>query len=245
MKIITARRTRDGGANLEQISARRTWMDETPEKHAYMCFPLNLTNKLGWGVSFPRDIRVVWDGITDTTPDHITVLEGSEFVSTTRGNATLSFNSCLKFTTDEETSILAMPVPNLFTRGAQCYTTLISTSFYLHELPLSWRLTEPDQEIFIPAGTPVAALLPISLTSLEQDYELQIQEEHPDQSYWAEVRKYGEFADAGNAVADWSKMYREALDYNGNTVGKHETKSIKLKTVICPWSGRTYEVENS
>lgn len=231
-------------ANIEQLQAKREWMDDTPDRHAYMCFPLNLTNRLGWGISFPEDIRFVWDGVTDTTPDHIKILEGEKFVHSYRGNATLSFTTGLRFITDSQTSMLAMPVPNLFVRGAQCYTTLISTSFFIHMLPLAWRVTEPNIEIHIPAGTPVASVLPISLTNLQEDYELCVSDELPTQEYWEEVRKYGDEAEIKNGVGDWSKMYREAVNYRGETVGEHETKSIKLKTVTCPFTGETYEVED-
>lgn len=230
-------------ANIEQLDAKRGWMDETPERHAYMCFPLNLTNRLGWGISFPEDIRFIWDGITDTTPDHIKVLEGEKFVGTQRGNATLSFNTGLRFITDESTSMLAMPVPNAFIRGVQCYTTLISTSFFIHMLPIAWRVLEPNLEIVIPAGTPVATVLPISLTKLQSDYELQIVEDQPAGEYWDEVKKYGDVTIIKNGVGDWSKMYRDAVDYNGDPIGSHETKSIRLKTVTCPATGKTYTVE--
>lgn len=232
-------------ANIEQLATKRGWMDDTPEKHAYQCFPLSVTNRLGWGISFPVDIKFIWDGVTDTTPDHVTILEGHEFVNTYRGNATVSFTTGLKFTTDETTSMLAMPVPNLFIRGAQAYTTLISTSFFIHMLPLAWRLTEPDVEVHIPAGMPVATVMPVSLTGLQEDYELCVSEELPSQDYWDEVRKYGDAVEIKNGVGDWSRMYREALNYRGDVVGRHETKSIRLKTVTCPFTGQTYEVEDS
>lgn len=239
MSVISVTRAYPDAANIEQLQARREWMDDTPEKHAYMCFPLNLTNRLGWGVSFPEEIRFVWDGITDTTPDHITILSGEKYVYTGRGNATISFNTGLIFKTDEQTTMLTMPVPNLFIRGAQCYTTLISTSFYFHTLPIAWRLTEPNIEIVIPANTPIATVLPLSLTQLENDYELQISPDYPTEEYWQEVRKYGDAAEIKNGVGDWSKMYRDAVDYRGNSVGTHETKSIKLKTSVCPITGRS------
>jgi hypothetical protein len=84
----------------------------------------------------------------------------------------------------------------------------------------------------------------MSLTSLEDDYELIILEEHASQEYWEEVRKYGDAAEIKNGVGDWSKMYRDALDYRGEKVGNHETKSIRLKTVTCPYTGESYEVED-
>jgi len=231
-------------AKLEQIAATRDWMDETPEKHAYMCFPITLTNRLGWGISFPEDIVFIWDGVTDTTPDHIKIIKGHKYVDTTRGNATISFKSGLVFKTDDQTTMLTMPTPNLFIRGAQCYTTLISTSFYIHSLPLAWRATEPNLKITIPAGTPVASVIPISLTSLQDEYELQISDEYVTQEYWDEVRRYGDAMEIKNGVGDWSKMYRDGVDYRGNRVGTHETKSIKLKSVTCPYTGNTYEVED-
>ena len=245
MSVINVTKAFPDAAALEQLQARRDWMDETPEKHAYMCFPLNLTNRLGWGISFPEDIAFIWDGVTDTTPDHIKIIEGHKYVGTERGNATLSFRTGLMFSTDPKTSLMTMPVPNQFVRGAQCYTTLISTSFYIHSLPLAWRVTEPNIEIRIPAGTPVAAVLPISLTNLEDNYTMQISDELPTQEYWDEVKKYGDAAEIKNGVGDWSKMYRDAVNYKGESIGSHETKSIKLTTVTCPATGREYSIEES
>lgn len=218
-------------------------MDNSHGKHAYMCFPMALTNRLGWGISFPGDIRFIWDGIDDTTPDHVKILEGHEWANAKRGNATISFDTGLIFKTDEQVTTLTMPVPNQFIAGTQCFTTLISTSFYMPELPIAWKITKANEEILIPANTPVAAVLPISLTSLENDYVLEVSDEQPTQSYWDEVIKYGEKAQEKNATGDWSKMYRDAVNYNGEQVGKHETKSIKLKTVTCPYTNQSYEVE--
>lgn len=245
MKEISVTKMSPEAAHIEQLQVKRDWMDDTYDKHAYMCVPVTLTNRLGWGISFPKDIRFIWDGVTDTTPDHIKILEGEEFVSTTRGNATISFISRLIFKTDEDTTMLAMPVPNQFIRGAQSYTTLISTSFYVHDLPLAWRVTEPNLEIVIPAGTPVAAVLPISVSGLESEYQLSISDKYPGQEYWDEVRKYGEIVEIKNNVGDWSRMYREALNYRGEVIGKHETKSIRLKTIKCPATGATIDVPDN
>jgi hypothetical protein len=245
VKNITVTKMFPHAANIEQLQVKRDWMEETGDKHAYMCVPVTLTNRLGWGISYPKDIRFIWDGVTDTTPDHIKILEGEEYVTTGRGNATISFISGLIFKTDQDTSMLAMPVPNQFIRGVQSYTTLISTSFYIHDLPLAWRVTEPNIEIVIPAGTPVAAVLPISISGLESGYQISVSEEYPGDDYWTEVRKYGDIVEIKNNVGDWSRMYREALNYRGEVVGKHETKSIRLKTVKCPATGATIEVPDN
>lgn len=245
MGVFRVTKSYPDAATIEPLAATREWMDETAEKHAYMCFPLSISNRLGWGISFPEDISFIWDGITDTTSDHIKILKGEKYASTGRGNATVSFRTGLIFQTDELTTTLAMPVPNLFVRGGQCYTTLISTSFYMPELPIAWRVTEPNIEIIIPAGQPVAAVLPISLTNLQENYTLEMLDGYPASGYWEEIRRYGDAAQAKNGNADWSKMYRDAVDYNGEKVGSHEVKSLKLKTVTCPYTGKSYEVEDA
>jgi len=216
-------------------------MEDTPDKHAYMCFPITVTNRLGWGISFPEDISFIWDGIDDTSPSHVTILKGEEYANPLRGSATVSFRTGLIFETDENTTMLTMPVPNQFIAGTQCFTTLISTSFYKPELPVAWKITEANKEIVIPAGTPIAAVLPISVGSLENDYVLEIDHTPKDDSYWEELRKYGEAAQDKNGVGDWSKMYRNAINYDGTSMGSHESKAIKLKTATCPVTGATHE----
>jgi hypothetical protein len=244
MEEIKVRRLHEKAANVSQLSGTRDWMDATQEKHGYMCFPLTLSNRLGWGISFDRDVRFIWDGIEDTSPDHVTILEGEEIAYTGRGHATVSFETGFVVSTSENISMLTMPVPNQFIRGLQTFTTLMSTSFYRGDFPLAIKITEPNKEICIPSGTPIAALLPISIGNLQDNYELKITEGTFPPEHWEELRKYGEAAEAKNAVGEWSRMYRDATNYDGSSMGKHESKNIKLKTTVCPITGATSESTN-
>jgi hypothetical protein len=247
MKTIKVQRLHDGSATVEQLKVTRNWMDNTADRHVYMCFPLTLTNGLGWGISFNRDIRVIWDGIEDSSPDHVKVLEGAEIVYTGRGHGTISFKSGILINTDEDVSMLTMPVPNQFIQGAQSFTTLMSTSFYRGEFPMAMKITEPNREIHIPAGTPVAAILPISVSNLQNDFQMEITQGDKPKEYWEEERKYGEAAEAKNNAypfVEWSKMYRDAVNYDGTSLGKHESKNIKLKTITCPVTGVSIESTN-
>jgi hypothetical protein len=238
---IIVKKARPDAGEIYQLPGTRDWMDNSSGKHAYMCFPLAITNRLGWGISFPEDIVFIWDGIDGPSSEHVKVIKGEKYANSKRGNATLSFETGLLFRTDENTTMLTMPVPNQFIPGTQCFTTLISTSFYQPELPIAWKIMQPNQEITIPAGTPVAALLPISVSGLENNYTLTIDETYPTNDFWQELKKYGDAAQEKNGVGDWSKMYRNAVTYDGSSVGKHESKNIKLKTVTCPVTGATVE----
>ena len=229
MTNFSVHRIRQDSADIKQLSVKRDWMDSTYDRHAYHCFPVTLTNGLGWGVSFPEDISFIWDGVFDSTPDHIKILSGERYVSTGRGQATVSFNTGLLFRTDENTSLLTMPVPNQFIPGATAFTTLMSTSFYRGELPIAWMVTVPNVEITIPAGTPIASVLPISISELQKQ-ELLVLDSPPEPEFYRPMEGYSDVAIEASKSGSWAHLYRDAVTAAGTPMGKHEAKAIKLKT---------------
>lgn len=215
-------------ANINPSPVKRDWMEDTHERHAYNCFPVTLTNSLGWSVSFPEEISFIWDGISDTSSNHVKVLSGEKYVNTRRGNATISFNAGIGFKTDSDLSLLCIPTPNLFFRGAQCFTTLISTSFFNGDFPIVWRITEPMYKIVIPANTPVANIIPISLTNL-QGSEINFKKIEEMPSSKCDPLITAKVVSETIASGKWTNFYRDAVDACGNPLGDHEVKSIRLK----------------
>jgi len=213
---------------IEQTRIQRDWMDATDNKHAYKCFPVSQANTIGWSVSFLHDIEFIWDGISDTSDSHVTILKDEGNVAyTTRANATISFESGLYFKTEQDMSILSISPPNYFIDGASAFTSIISTSFFPDSYPIAWRITKPNTPILIPAGMPVATLIPISVGSL-CDIELNIQNKvfikEPENEVlekaevWKKIYQEGKF----------TNFYRDAVKYDGTPVGSHEKKSIKM-----------------
>ena len=206
----------------------RDWMEITGERHAYHCFPVSLANRFGWSVSFPEDITFIWDGGMDLNAERVKIISGHKYTNINRANHTISFETGLKFITEENVSLLTMPVPNQFIRGAQCFTTIVSTSVLPGSLPIAWMITEPNIEITIPANTPVAAIVPISLTEV-QSYELVISNKNLKPDFNNFMKNRGEAAEAKNSKGDWSHFYRDAVDHTGSAFGKHESKKIVMK----------------
>jgi hypothetical protein len=221
---------RNGYGKLEPLSIKRDWMDETYDAHAYKCFPVTLTNGLGWGISFPEDITFIWDGVSDTSPDHVKILSGEKYAYSGRANATISFNTGLMFKTNNNTSILQMPVPNQIIDGVQPFTTLISTSFFKGELPCAWRITRPNVEITIKAGTPVISILPISLGELNNSEMVMRPITDLPVNYFNDS-DYSNIVYELNRQGKWSNFYRDAVDPTGKSIGSHEVKSIRLKVI--------------
>jgi hypothetical protein len=231
MKII-AYRVNNNSGNIDQLPMKRDWMDFTFDRHAYQCFPMSLSNRLGWGISFPEDIAFVWDGVNDSTNGHVKIIKGQKYVHADRGNRTISFNTGIYFESKKNVSLLTMPVPNQFVDGAQCITTIVSTSVLETDFPIAWMITRPNVEITIPAGTPIAAVLPISLKDIES-YEVIVKNKMPDQwrtTEWSErMQGRSQASMARNSVGDWTHFYRDAVDHTGAPAGEHEAKKIVLK----------------
>lgn len=234
MHKIKAYVASENPAILAPLQAKRTWMDETYDKHAYNCFPVTLTNTLGWSISFPEDIAFVWDGQSDSRKDHVKILSGHKYCYTERANATISFKTGLIFKTEENVSLLGMPAPNYFLDGAQAFTTAISTSFYTAEFPVAWRITKPYTVITIPAGHPVISIVPISLKNIElSEIEILDKKNMPISPYADQYNETDHIKFVAKLAEEnkWTNFYREAVDYLGNKLGKHEVKSLKLKVI--------------
>jgi hypothetical protein len=213
--------------NFKPLSINRDWMDATFERHAYKCFPISLANMVGWTFSYPEDISFIWDGNPDSSPNHVKVLSGKKYVFTDRSNATISFRSGLNFKTDEDISLMLMPVPNQFIEGVQGFTNIISPSVLKVPIPYAWKITKADTVITIPAGTPIVSIIPVSLLSL-QEVSMNLHYAEYDEDYNREIKEYGDASLLKAQSEKWTNFYRDAVDHKGKTIGKHEVKSLRL-----------------
>jgi len=228
MTNIKAYKRPGSKVNIEQTKVQRDWMDLTSDRHAYKCFPVSLANSVGYSISFTEDVEFIWDGISDSSDNHVKIIRGHELCSTGRANGTINFHCDIIFKTEENMSMLSIVPPNHFIDGAMPFTSIISTSFHNETFPIAWKITRPNTNIVIPAGTPLVTLIPISLKGLSE-IELDLYDQVYDKEYEDERK---------NKIIEWEKIsksgrftnfYRDAVDYKGNKVGQHELKSLTMK----------------
>jgi hypothetical protein len=210
-------------AILEPLSAKRQWATDHEYPHVYRCFPMTLANQMGYGISFPEDIVFEWDG-----ENPVNVISGDRWVYLDRGYGTVSFNTGLIFKTDEDVSMLSYPVPNLFVDGFNIFTTLISTSFFENPWPTAGQITKLNSRITLPAKTPVSAVMPISLSQLDNSVATKKsfngKEVNPNAG-----KEYQKHMRMANYVGKVTDRYRDGVNHKGEVYGNHEVKSIKLK----------------
>jgi hypothetical protein len=230
MPILKAYKTNPNSFILDPISVKRDWMDETPDGHAYRCFPVTMANTIGWTLSCPVDVSFIWDGKIDTTPDRVKILSGEQYCYTGRGQGSVSFNTGLILKSEKNISVLSITPQNYFYEDFEVMSSLISTSFFNVDFPLAIKVKIPNKEITIKAGTPIATIIPISLTSLK-DESIEINNFISTDEYRDKLKKYGDAAQVINQSGNWTDWYRDAIDETGNSIGEHEVKSLKLKVI--------------
>lgn len=220
-------------AKIKELSIKREWMDSG----AYNCFPISLANTIGYGVYFEEDISFILKpeigyggGSAYATNKNSFVWFGQSLTKDLpgRGLGTVSFETNLIFKSNEDVSLLTMPVPNETLKDATLISTLLSTSFFSSSFPIVWRLHKPNKEYFIPAGTNVAAILPISLSRYQnckinyyENIRFPYEQIHSRETYLNKMK-------SGREKNAHLRMYQKEIDENDNKIGNHEVKKLNL-----------------
>jgi hypothetical protein len=217
--------------DIAPMSIKRDWMDGTSEGHAYRCFPVTQSNVVGWNLFCKQDIEFLWDGINDQTQDHVDIISAPEGSYAGRGQSSISFNTGLIFRTDEDVSIFTINPVNYFNDSFETMSNLISTSFYDNPLPLAIKSKSANKKVTISAGTPLATIIPISLSNLNNT-SIQIVDYKDDDRKRIESNiAYGEAAQVVNSSGQWTDWYRDAVNEKGEPLGTHEVKVLRLSVV--------------
>jgi antitoxin (DNA-binding transcriptional repressor) of toxin-antitoxin stability system len=216
---------------ISPMSVKRDWMDETPEKHAYRCFPVTQANMIGWNLSFSKDISFIWNGINDTSSENIEIIEGKSFSYSGRGQSTISFNTGLIFKSQEKISLLTINPVNYFDDRFETVSSLISTSWYDSSFPLAIKAKEANKETIIKAGEPVATIIPVSLSSMDNTCIDIFNYLDPERKREEAQKSYGEAAQVLNTSGQWTDWYRDAVNEKGESLGEHETKALRLHVI--------------
>lgn len=214
--------------DIAPMSIKRDWMNETSEGHAYRCFPVTQSNVVGWSIFCIEDIEFIWDGINDQTPDHLEIIKAPEGSYGGRGQSSISFHTGLVFRTEKDVSLFTINPVNYFNNDFETMSNVVSTSFYDNPLPLSIKAKKSNQKITIKAGTPIATIIPISLSNLNNSSIEIFDYKDEDRKRLEANMSYGDASQVVNSSGKWTDWYRDAVNEKGETLGEHEVKVLKL-----------------
>jgi hypothetical protein len=224
---ISVEKTQGSLFDIQPMSIKRDWMDVTSEGHAYRCFPVTQSNVIGWSLSCVEDIEFIWDGVNDQTPDRIEIFSPAGAYSG-RGQSSISLNTGLVFRTDKDVSIFTINPVNYFSVEFETMSSLMSTSFYDNPLPVAIKAKVANKRVVIKSGTPVATIIPISLSNLNGTNIEIVNYQDNDRKRLDANLSYGSAAQEINKVGKWTDWYRDAVNEKKETKGSHEVKILKL-----------------
>jgi hypothetical protein len=213
---------------ISPMSIKRDWMDNTPEKHAYRCFPVTQANMIGWNLSWKEDIIFFWNGINDTSSDNVKIIGEKNNVYTGRGQSSISFTTGLVFKTDENFSLFTINPVNYFNTEFETMSSLVSSSWFDNDFPLAIKAKVSNKEILIKAGQPIATIIPVSLTALDNTALKIYDYLDKDGVRQKNHQLYGQAAQEINKNGEWTDWYRDAVNEKGENLGTHEAKVLRL-----------------
>jgi hypothetical protein len=107
-------------------------------------------------------------------------------------------------------------------------SNFISTSFYDLPLPLAIKAKNANAETRIISGTPIATIIPISLTALNHSSINIRTYSDPGNTRFQASASYGNAAQKLNLVGEFTDWYRDAVNEKNESIGSHEAKVLRL-----------------
>lgn len=151
---------------VKPLKARRVWMDNTPEKYAYRCLPLQIANQYGWGVYGPSGFTAEWEGDNGYKGVKIVHDENHPIGSSQFGSGILTIHVDFIITTNKNVSIFAQGIPNFFTDKIVPLSGIIETDWLPFTFTFNYKFTRPGKVRF-EKDDPLFSFFPIQRGYIE------------------------------------------------------------------------------
>lgn len=159
--------------------AKRQWMDDFADRHAYRCLPLSIANAYGWEVLCPIPMEIRWNG--GMTVDDIQVIGLKElpggapvdhFCRSNFSRGIITFHLDYVIETEPDWQLLATGPFNDPKPTAAPLTGVIESDWLPYPFTMNWQLLQPGITRF-DEQEPFCFILPVPKRVLA-DTELQI-----------------------------------------------------------------------
>jgi hypothetical protein len=215
-------------------------MDETHQRFAYRCLPLNIANTHGWEILCPGGFTARWNGLAamdaiEIVPDRDT---NSAPPISHFGHGVLTLHVSCLFRTDPGFDLFVTGPLNRPKDGIGALSGIVETDWSSYTFTMNWLFTRPNAEVRFERGEPYAHIFPVQRGALEKlEPELRQLSEIPelDNEYklWTESRNNfnAELDKPGSSAQQsrWQKSYFRGLTPSGQpTTAVHQSR-LRLK----------------
>lgn len=209
----------------------RDWMENTIDRFAYRCLPLNIGNSHGWEICCDDAFEAIWNGGNQLTD--IAIESGKPAISHF-GSGVLTFHVSCVFRTDPGWNLLVMGPPNSPKRGIQALTGIIETDWAPYSFTMNWIFTEPNYPVKFLKGEPFCFFFPIPrgvVDNVEPAFcdmrtDALLLQQHTE---WVQSR-YNFIKDLKDPHSEarkekWQRKYFQGLQVDGQSgTAEHQTK---------------------
>jgi len=216
----------------------RDWMDESDQRSAYRCLPLNIANAHGWEILCPSGFTAAWNGEPQLDAIQIRPDVGTTAPAISHfARGILTFHIPCLFRTDAGFDLVAQGPINRPKDGLYALTGIIETDWVPYTFTMNWIFTRPGL-IRFSAGEPICHIFPVRRGELEcVTPELRKLSEEPDlkKKYetWKESRLSfnSDLKQPGSQAQEerWQKMYYRGVDMEGQSGTEDHRTRIRLK----------------
>jgi hypothetical protein len=178
--------------------AKRQWMDDFPDRHAYRCLPLSIANAFGWEVLCPIPLEIHWNG--GPTVEDIEIIglkqlpHGAPVEHFCRSNFSrgiVTFHLDYVIETEPGWGLLATGPFNDPKPTATPLAGIMESDWLPYPFTMNWQLTHPGITRF-EEGEPFCFFLPVPKNVLPET-ELQIHRLSDNPAFEA---RHNQFRDA-------------------------------------------------
>jgi hypothetical protein len=226
--------------------AKRQWMDDFPDRHAYRCLPLSIANAFGWEVLCPIPLEIRWNGGMAVEDIQVIALKelpaGAPVDHLCRSNFSrgiITFHLDYVIETEPGWGIMATGPFNDPKPSATPLSGIIESDWLPYPFTMNWQLTEPGITRF-EEGEPFCFFLPVPRHVLPNT-ELQIHRLADDAQLEA---RHNQFRDARNEFMErvragdqeaikeaWQRHYFVGRHPDG-TLGSEHLNKLRLKEPV-------------
>ena len=147
--------------------AKRQWMDDFVDRHAYRCLPLSIANSFGWEVLCPIPLEIRWNGgmaVEDIEVIGLKELPGGvavdHFCRSNFSRGIITFHLDYVIETEPGWGILATGPFNDPKPTASPLSGVVESDWLPYPFTMNWQLTEPGFTRF-EEGEPFCFFLPV------------------------------------------------------------------------------------
>lgn len=151
----------------------RGWMDESPNRFAYRCLPLDIANQMGWFILCPADFSAVWDGGMAPESIQISFLNEMDahtfksYILAHFGQGILTFSLPYLFQTSPGYGLMVRGPTNYFVPGASALDGYVETEWLDFTFTMNWKLTDPGRAVHFKKGEPICMIFPYAVQVIE------------------------------------------------------------------------------